>query len=115
MTTKVKFAIAYPAIFIGTVAVVYFFGARTSLVLLPFISLYFLISIHIGLVAKNKGRNPVTFAVLSLILTPLVTGLVLAVMKTESPKLNVEMKKCPHCAEEIRAEAIKCKECGSAV
>ena len=32
---------------------------------------------------------------------------------SQGTQQNVQMKKCPFCAEEVRAEAIKCKHCGS--
>jgi len=115
MSNTSKIAIAYPVIILGSLISIFTFAPGPEFLFITYFLLYLLISIHVGLVAKNKGRNPVTFALLTFFLTPLITGLVLAVMKNEGLNKSIATKKCPHCAEEIKAEAIKCKECGSSV
>jgi hypothetical protein len=77
------------------------------------ILLYPILCMHVGYAAQTKGRNATTFFLLSFIFTPILPAIVVAIMKSEVPTNKTLVKKCPHCAEEVRLEAIKCKHCKS--
>lgn len=114
MTNTTKIAFIYPIVFFGSIASLFIFAPGPSFFFWTYFFLYLVASLHVGLVAKTKGRNPITFFLLTILFTPLITGLVLAVMKPEMNS-SKSTKKCPYCAEDILIEAIKCKECGSSL
>jgi hypothetical protein len=64
--------------------------------------------------AALKGRNWSSFFVLS-IFFPFIMWIVVSVMTTDQSQPISGTKKCPKCAEYVKAEATLCKHCGSAI
>ena len=83
--------------------------------------IYLIIWVICGLlavsIASNKGQNTFSAFLVGVLLGPLGVILV-AVQKTNTAGLEQrqiasgEHKKCPRCAETVKADALVCKHCG---
>ena len=79
--------------------------------------LWLIFAIMVALFAKSKGHSGILYFFISVVLSPLI-GFIIALVispgveKIEEKALSTgSMKKCPNCAELVKAEAKVCKHC----
>ena len=80
---------------------------------------YLLLSLAVAFYADQRGRNAFGFFFLGLFFTPVLAFL----FATNNPNKRAiaqraiasGARQCPFCAKQVKAEAIKCQHCGSAV
>ena len=82
--------------------------------------IWLLFGIVCAVIASNKGRNGFGWFLIGVLLGPF--GLILALVvgknveAVEKASLSSgEVKKCPHCAELVKREAVKCRYCGESI
>ncbi len=79
---------------------------------------WFVLAILVGVFAENKGHSYLGFFLIAVVLSPLIGFIIVLVMKPNIEEIESrsiesgELRKCPHCAELVKPEAIICKHCG---
>ncbi|BFL82429.1 hypothetical protein L5M43_05130 [Shewanella sp. SW36] len=78
---------------------------------------WLILAILVGVYANTKGRSGVGFFLLAVILSPLIGFIIALVISPVKGVIEAnaiqsgDMKKCPDCAELVKAEAKICKHC----
>ena len=74
-------------------------------------------AVAVGVWASNRGRSGVGWFFLSILISPLLAAIFLAVTKNlaaelEANKVVADAKVCPRRAERVKNEALVCRFCG---
>jgi hypothetical protein len=69
----------------------------------------------VGLLAHKNNRSVIGWVLLCFVISPLlcaiILGLLPAVQRAPVPGSNLGVRKCPFCAEEVKADAKICRFC----
>lgn len=83
------------------------------------IILWIVFAIVVGVAANARGRNPLGWVLLACIISPLLAGILLALMPARNvggpswmERREGKARTCPFCAEYIQPRAVVCKHCG---
>lgn len=87
---------------------------------------WFVLACIVGYWAHTKGRTAFGWTMLSLFLSPLIGGFIVAVLpktgdaaaprdEAGNPMTSATHVRCPDCRELIRRDASKCKHCSTAL
>lgn len=73
------------------------------------------LAILLALMARRRGRNAFGWAFISLLLSPLVAGILLMVLKNAAAfeEVPAHLVRCPHCSQLVHKETAKCINCGA--
>jgi hypothetical protein len=71
--------------------------------------LWLILAVVVAIWAYKMGRSAVGYFFLSLLLSPVIAGVILLV---SGRKVGEKYKKCPECAEIVKSEAKICRFCG---
>ncbi|WP_297896386.1 hypothetical protein [Shewanella sp.] len=78
---------------------------------------WLILAILVGVYANTKGRSGLGFFLLAVVFSPLIGFIIALVISPVKGVIEAnaiqsgEMKKCPDCAELVKAEAKICKHC----
>ena len=85
------------------------------------IVVWVVLSALVSWLAHRQGRNPGYWLAISLVLTPLLGGVLLMMARPPAPQgdinytithdMEMTHAKCPHCAEYVRPELTRCPYC----